>query len=236
MKTPKLRSFARLVVGSVILVYEGLIDHFDEWEERSKATQMDTLASREITGVIIDQSPRENSSFSDILVGLAVDVEERLDHNLKKIDRLTRAVGDFSADMAEPLARSRIASPFVSRFNRLVDRGQTEIDRWRELGNREKYESKALTQFVVMDRVETTVDFMTTNPEVRSLVQSQSVSLAGEVVEEVRERAVSADNFLESLARGMFRRPPREELPEPPEVIKSAAVPIRRLEDRTVKK
>jgi hypothetical protein len=40
------------------------------------------------------------------------------------------------------------------------------------------------------------------------------------VIEEVRERAVSTDKFLERLVRTLLRRPPREELPEPPEMLR----------------
>jgi 16S rRNA A1518/A1519 N6-dimethyltransferase RsmA/KsgA/DIM1 with predicted DNA glycosylase/AP lyase activity len=70
------------------------------------------------------------------------------------------------------------------------------------------------------------IDYLTTNPEVQELVQLQSTSLATEVVEEVRERSVSADTFLEGIARSLLRRVPRAFLPEPPPEVRSAAVHI----------
>jgi hypothetical protein len=53
------------------------------------------------------------------------------------------------------------------------------------------------------------------NPEVQELVQTQSIGLAEEVVEEVRERTVSADNFVEGIVRAVLRRPSRSQLPYP---------------------
>jgi len=50
------------------------------------------------------------------------------------------------------------------------------------------------------------------------------VSFAEEIVEEVRERTVSADNLLEGFLRHILRRPPRIELPVPSEVVRSQVV------------
>ena len=57
------------------------------------------------------------------------------------------------------------------------------------------------------------------------MVQTQSIGLAEEVVEEVRERTVSADNFVEGVVRAVLRRPSRSELPYPPEELRLRAIP-----------
>jgi hypothetical protein len=53
-------------------------------------------------------------------------------------------------------------------------------------------------------------------PEVRELLQQQSMSLAGEVVGEVRQRTASTDALLERLARAILRRSPHEAVVELP--------------------
>ena len=60
------------------------------------------------------------------------------------------------------------------------------------------------------------------NPaEVQDLIQGQTLGLAGEVMDEVRERTVTADSLLEMIARSLLRKTPRQDLPgPPPEVIK----------------
>jgi hypothetical protein len=47
--------------------------------------------------------------------------------------------------------------------------------------------------------------------DVQNLVQGQAVSMAGEVRDSVRGITVTGDSFLEILARGLLRRPPRDE-------------------------
>jgi GNAT superfamily N-acetyltransferase len=68
------------------------------------------------------------------------------------------------------------------------------------------------------------IDHLNKNPEsVQVLLAGQSTGLATELVEEVRERTVSADNVFEMIARSILRRTPREELPEPPPEVQRRA-------------
>jgi hypothetical protein len=68
------------------------------------------------------------------------------------------------------------------------------------------------------------IEYLNKNPEmVQDLVTGQSTGLASELVEEVRERTVSADNVFEMIARSILRRTPREELPEPPREVQRRA-------------
>lgn len=60
---------------------------------------------------------------------------------------------------------------------------------------------------------------MAGNPQLEEMVHQQSINLATEVVEEARERMVSADTLLERVVRSLLRFPPREALPEPPQVV-----------------
>ncbi len=62
------------------------------------------------------------------------------------------------------------------------------------------------------------------NPEaLQAIIQGQSLSLAGEVTDELRSRTVTADSVVEMFVRSLLRRPARQELPTPPpEVIEQA--------------
>ena len=68
------------------------------------------------------------------------------------------------------------------------------------------------------------INYLNENPEsVQDLLTGQSTGLATELMEEVRERTVSADNVFEMIARSILRRTPREELPEPPPEVQRRA-------------
>ena len=62
------------------------------------------------------------------------------------------------------------------------------------------------------------------NPEaLQAIIQGQSLSLAGEVTDELRARTVTADSIVEMFMRSLLRRPARQELPmPPPEILRHA--------------
>jgi hypothetical protein len=68
------------------------------------------------------------------------------------------------------------------------------------------------------------IEYLNTNPAmVQDLLTGQSTGIATELMEEVRERTVSADNVFEMIARSILRRTPREQLPEPPPDVQRRA-------------
>lgn len=72
------------------------------------------------------------------------------------------------------------------------------------------------------------IDYLNEHPEqVQNLIAGQSLSLTTEIREELNERMVTGDSLLEMLARRLFRRPPREELPGPPPEVKARAAQVR---------
>mgnify|MGYP003382397566 CR=1 FL=1 len=63
---------------------------------------------------------------------------------------------------------------------------------------------------------DTYIDYLNAHPaSVQNLVQGQSLSLAGQMRDEVRERTVTGDSVVDAIVRGIFRMRPREELPAP---------------------
>ena len=68
------------------------------------------------------------------------------------------------------------------------------------------------------------VDHLQENPQaVQTLVRGQSVGLAEEVANSVRQRTVSADILLERIVRTMLRRKPRKDLPGPSREVRDRA-------------
>ena len=104
-----------------------------------------------------------------------------------------------------------------------------EVNRWVETGKAEEAQSRVLVEHAFYETIDFWIQYFADNQEVVDLVTSQSVSFAEEVVEEVRERTVSADNLLEGLLRYAMKRTPREELSEPPAHIRRQAVSPRQL-------
>jgi hypothetical protein len=118
-------------------------------------------------------------------------------------------------------------APVHRSYKDWVERGEREVERWISLGKEEEKHSRLLAEIAFDKTVDTYIEYLTNNPEVKELVQSQSTGLATEVIEEVRERTVSADTFLEGLARSLLRREPRSHLPVPPANVRLNAASFR---------
>lgn len=67
-----------------------------------------------------------------------------------------------------------------------------------------------LVQTRAMDEA---LDTLAHSPALVELVTTQSTSVVGEIIEEIRAHTISADMLAESLARRLLRRPPRALLP-----------------------
>jgi hypothetical protein len=101
-------------------------------------------------------------------------------------------------------------------YDRLVQRGEAQVSRLIERGRAEEQHSQALVQTALAKTVDDSIEYLASNQEIQELVEAQSTGLANEIIEELRERSISADIFVEKLARRFVRRPPRSTLPEPP--------------------
>jgi hypothetical protein len=84
-----------------------------------------------------------------------------------------------------------------------------------------------MAQTAIESTYQETVDTLANDPEIQDLIQTQGIGLAVEVVDELRERSVSADTFLDGFVRALLRRTPRAELPLPPEDVQKSAVHVR---------
>lgn len=68
------------------------------------------------------------------------------------------------------------------------------------------------------------IDYLNAHPTaVQTLVQGQSMNLANEVMNEVRERSVTADSLAEMIVRRVLGRKARTELPPPPTEVQRRA-------------
>jgi hypothetical protein len=240
------RSLTRLVIGGVLLGVDELLDNLEEWETMAPNTDAQGPAEKSAPEAVgsppaeIITIPEESETSADLaryaLIGLAFDAQDRLQSGVRSMNKAANILSRLATPIAKPFKNSRVTAPLRRRYDRLVLRGQQEVDRWVETGRTEDAHSRSLAQSAVNGSVDQSINFLTANEGVQELIQSQSVSLAGEVVEEVRERAVSADDFFEGVIRAMFRRPRRSELPEPPPEVKKQAVPFRQIRGRLIRK
>ncbi len=158
---------------------------------------------------------------------------------------LAQAQGQRLADnpwvkvAGEQAAQTRRA--WQDRLEQVQLVGEAVVESWIARGRYEERLGRHLSRQLAGRPINEIVDYLAENPHVyklveeqlerlrenpepvRELVQNQSVSMAAEAVDELREQGVTADNLIEGFVRRVLRRPAREELPPPPLAVRLRA-------------
>ncbi|MDI6694515.1 MAG: hypothetical protein QME21_05675 [Anaerolineales bacterium] len=233
------RSATRLIVGALLTGYDGLTQRVSNWEQKVPLSAADAGSYNQKADKpqLAEAEPLPEPRLQHMLVGLFFKAEEQVETYLNTAERASRLVGKLADLTIGPLYRSRWLSPLRHNVDRFADRGQKVVNEWIRLGQAESHRSRELVKTALNEQVDNAIDQLAANEKVQELVQSQSAGLVDELIEETRERTVSADDFLEAIVRSLFRRQPRWKLPEPPqEMIAQAEKQHRQLYGRSLHK
>jgi hypothetical protein len=222
-------TLARLTIGSLLFGHDLLMQQMRRWEEET--TRL--LSGQQMPISRRDEPPRGSAIFElrneieqlqgrpDLevryfLVGLMFDLLNRSSAAGSLFDQANQSFGRLLAPLLALLESAPLLAPLREEFNRMATRGEAEVERLVALGRHETLHSEVLIETASRLSVQGSIDDVVQNPAVVELIQKQSTGLAGDMVDEVRERAVSLDILTERLARLLLRRPQRETLAEPP--------------------
>jgi hypothetical protein len=225
-----IRGLTRLLIGGLVIGSDKLSEGVNEWdpldkpnvESHSSAILVpDDIKERnniqDHKPIIIDQEQDSNADqIRYMLVGLLFRSQDKLEESINRIDKTTRNISKVSNTILSPITNSFIGKPFKKGFEYLVSRGEDQVNDWIMLGKTEEIQSKKMIENAALDQVDSAFYYLSENEDVQEMIQGQSMTLAGEIIEEIRERAVSADNLIEGTLRTMLRMKSRAELPGPP--------------------
>jgi hypothetical protein len=214
-KPALLPTLMRLLVGGAVIGTDKLLNRSREWQ-----AEIQQAAAHKM--VIAPMSELERNQRRHTLIGLLFETPEVMSSGLAKVSHASGAAAGLVGKVFGPIVNSRLARPVKRRYDNMVTRAESTLDRWAERGRVEEQVSRALTEQAITQLFDEVLDEviiqLAQKPELRDLLQQQSVSMAGEVMGEVRQRTANTDAILERLARAMLRRTPREavvELPTP---------------------
>lgn len=209
-----LRLLTELLVG-------GVLEGSDELVRRLRVYQQQLAEAPQLESAGGDETEVDRLRYA--LVGFIIESQARVRRTIPLIARLVDMSLDASGRVTRPIRNSFIGRPLQSRYDYLTALGEESLARWVNIGRRTEPESRRLARMTYREIIDEFISDLSQNPELQSVVQQQSLSFAGEVRDEVRERTVSADNVLEDIVRRVLRRPPREELAAPPPEVKDWA-------------
>jgi hypothetical protein len=200
------RALTRLVVGGALEGSSELTRRLAVWEAflREEASGEEASASSDIPA-----SEDNQALLRHALIGLVFESGDQARRGLSLAWRFQKTVAKTAVRSTHPLTQSRLMRPLQQRLDRAAQRGQDELVRWIQRGQAEEPVSRQLADLAYAEIVAEFIGQLAGNQEVQELVQQQGVSLAGEVVDQVRERTFTADTVVERLARALTRRPTR---------------------------
>jgi hypothetical protein len=225
-----LRSTTRLLVGLALVGGDELLKRLQMLERDFDALPHDPeeLAAR------IRTSPTGQHIPDDIrhaLIGLAFELQDQV---RVQTPRLLAAADQIISDVTRPAQSILNHIPIIGSLSRslglqydaMQKRGEDRLQHWIAIGQREEARSRVLADQTFTRIVDDVIDYLADKPEVQDLIAGQTTGLAGEVLNEVRERTVSGDSFLEGIVRAVLRKAPRAELPPPSMEIRQSAVKV----------
>lgn len=202
------RAIMRLMVGATLEGGDALIARLREWEREAflgaqqaatapTADDRDRLRYAAIGALFLLRERIERDALRWLREG-----ERRAESALERADRLS----DW------PLLR-QIKRPIKSRIIRWREQLREDFEYWVRVGQLEERFSRGISRRAFDTLVDEVITVLADNPELQALVQQQSIGLATEVVDSVREVTVTADSIVEDIVRRILRRPPRHNLP-----------------------
>ena len=225
-----LRSTTRVLVGLALIGGDELLKRLQMLEHTIDTQPFDRAGMDER----IRTSPTGQYIPADIryaLIGLAFDVQEQV---RVQTPRLLAAADQIITDVTRPAQGLLNRLPIIGslgkslglQYDTLQKRGDDRLKRWIAIGQREEARSRILADQTFTRIVDDVIDYLADKPEIQDLIAGQTTGLAGEVLNEVRERTVSGDSFLEGIVRAVLRKAPRAELPPPSTEIRQSAVKV----------
>jgi hypothetical protein len=133
------------------------------------------------------------------LIGMILRTPGVVRRGTARAARMVNAGYSRVSGLFSPVTGSRPLRPLNSRLDQMVARGERIVDDWIDTGRRGEKTSQALLQQTTDEVVGDVVDMLASRPEIRELVQQQSMGMVDELTEELQGRASAVDTILERV-------------------------------------
>ncbi len=212
----------RLTIGSALIA----IDTLAERIENAQSEEADETPRREPEDVLIPMAEWDetfglsrNKDARYVMLGMMADARSSAHRGGSFLNRVSTSTAKAITFVLGPVSRSPFFRPIGKRFDSAVSRGETQVKHWMDLGREEDYHSRRLAQTTLNRVADDTMDVVVDNPRIelfiQEIIQAQSQGMIAEGIEELRERSISSDLFLERPIRRLLRRPSRDSIPPP---------------------
>lgn len=211
-----LEAITSLLVGGAIEGTSQLVSRLQKYQE---LIQEEAAEAEEGEAASEDISEDELVRLRYAAVGFIFDAQAAFRRNVTVWAKVADRSARLTSRAAEPVTNSFVFNPLRRRYNDLVRRGEESLARWIADGRTAEGPSRQLARRTYVEIVDEFIDRLAENPELQSVITQQSMGVASDIRDEVRERTVTGDNMVEALVRRILRRKPRAQLPAPPQDV-----------------
>ncbi len=204
----------RLLIGGLLVGADELQHRLQQWEATAHSAPSAPL--RQTVPQSLRHDTRSASlryAFIGMLFEAETNMRQRFSTVLTRLARLSEESQYLYVTSVEPALSKTPLDPVLMRLDEMLFMARGAVDRWKTRGWLEEQQSRGLARQASVSVVDELLDYMARNPEVRELIEQQGVSLAGEAVDEVRERTAAADMWIERFARSLLHRSVSHEAP-----------------------
>lgn len=138
-----------------------------------------------------------------LTIGMAGDARKAAERGLEFVDDVTDTAGRLVWRVAGPVWASGLLTPIRNPVRRWRKRGEEQVQQWITAGMIQENHSRAVASASINNFVQESVTDITNNPEVQVMVQeviqSQSVGIVAQILQEVRERLISLDIWVQGV-------------------------------------
>ena len=206
-----IQSITRLLVGGALAGSDELIKRLHQLEREIEAAAEAERGRRGETAVSLTKMDSERDRTRYALIGLVFEGQNAVRKRIPLMKRIARLGVNSAALAVDVVSDNRVGRGINGRFDQFATRGNRVVNRLIERGQQEESTSRQISLLMLSDVIDDFIGNLAENEEISDLVTQQSVGLANEVVDTVREQTVTADTLVERVARAILRRPPRED-------------------------
>lgn len=138
-----------------------------------------------------------------LTIGMASEARKAAGRSFELVDDVTDTAGRTFWRFAGPVWSSTLLSPVRKPVQHWRTRGEDRVQQWINTGMQQEIRSRSVASASLNNLVQESVGDLTNNPDVQVLVQevieSQSISMVAEILEEIRERFISIDIWVQGI-------------------------------------
>ncbi len=205
------QSITRLLVGGALTGSDELLKRLQQLEREITAAEKAEREQRGETAVDPAKTDSDSDRVRYALVGLLFESQNAVRKRLPLMKRIARLGANGAALAMDVVSDNSVGREVNGRLSHAATRGERAVNRWIKRGRQEESTGRQMSLLLTQDVIDEFINNLAENEEIGDLVTQQSMGLAGEVVDTVREQTVTADTLVERVARAILRRPPRED-------------------------